>query len=295
MKPTFLIVNADDFGYFEGVSRGIAEAARSGIVTATGVIANAANVESHVRWLDGLADLDTGVHLNLTEGEPLSEAMRVQLRRWNGRFPRKLALVSGVLRGVIGLRAVAHEWHAQIERCRSMGLKPRFLNSHEHVHMLPSLFRVASALADEFHIPHIRVVRAEWRGRQSAGSIFRNLALGALGLAGRARRGARRTPAPVMLGLAESGNLSGRYLSGRLAALREGGVYELMCHPGILDRSEAIEPRIMAYHHWDAEREALCSDAVRELLQRREIRLIGYRHLGITDGALDTCGLDQRA
>ena len=40
-----LIVNADDFGYFPCVSRGIIEAARAGVITATSVLANRPGVE----------------------------------------------------------------------------------------------------------------------------------------------------------------------------------------------------------------------------------------------------------
>ena len=37
--PVYLIVNADDYGYFSCVSRGILDAVCDGIVTATGVLA----------------------------------------------------------------------------------------------------------------------------------------------------------------------------------------------------------------------------------------------------------------
>lgn len=295
MKPTFLIVNADDFGCFDGVSRGIVETVKNGIVTATGVIANSPGLERQVGWLEGLAELDVGVHLNLTAGEPLCDPMRAQLERWNGRFPRKLALVSAVARGSITGAAVASEWRAQIERCHAMRLKPRFLNSHEHVHMLPALYHVASDLAREFDIPHVRCTRPEWRARHSPGSLTRNLSLAALVALGCARGDGRILPAPIMLGLAESGRLNHGYLERRLATLREGGVYELMCHPGILDPDQRIERRIMAYHDWDTERKALCSAAVRELLRHHGIRLIGYRHLKICGKRLDIAGRDASA
>lgn len=36
-EPAYLIINADDYGYFKGVSQGILECVRQGTVTATAV------------------------------------------------------------------------------------------------------------------------------------------------------------------------------------------------------------------------------------------------------------------
>ncbi len=46
-----MIVNADDFGYFDNVCRGILEAAEKGVVTATGVMANGPALP---RWIERL-------------------------------------------------------------------------------------------------------------------------------------------------------------------------------------------------------------------------------------------------
>ena len=70
--PSFLIVNADDFGYFRCVSRGIVQSHTRGIVTATGVLGNSPNLRDDALLLFQYPDLDVGVHLNLTFGEPLT-------------------------------------------------------------------------------------------------------------------------------------------------------------------------------------------------------------------------------
>jgi len=184
----------------------------------------------------------------------------------------------------IDARLVAAEWRAQIERCISLGLRVRFLNSHEHVHMLPSLHRVAMSLAREFDITHVRRTRTEWRVRGSPGSVMRNLLLGAIGtMHGRNSGG----PAPRMLGLAESGKLGREYLQERLRTLDDGEVYELMCHPGRLDPEEAIDPRIRSYHNWESERTLLCSDDIQQSLGDLGIRLIGFRDLEVRDRRLE--------
>ena len=58
-QPSFLIVNADDYGYFPGISRGIIDAHKDGVVTATGVLANgtsflskmSADFARHILWM----------------------------------------------------------------------------------------------------------------------------------------------------------------------------------------------------------------------------------------------------
>ncbi len=291
MKPAYLIVNADDFGYFGGVSRGIVETARRGIVTATGILANAGDLEEHVRLLGEIPRLDTGVHLNLTHGDAVSDFMRARLGPWGGRFPDKVGLFRALACRSIDARVVTGEWRAQIERCLSLGLRVRFLNSHEHVHMLPSLHRVAISLAREFDIPHVRRTRAEWRGGSSPGSVIRNMLLGAIGtMHGRDSGG----PAPRMLGLAESGKLSREYLQGRLRTLRGGEIYELMCHPGRLDPREPMDPRIRSYHDWESERTLLCSDDIKRSLGDLGIRLIGFRDLEVRDRHLEILERDMR-
>jgi hypothetical protein len=97
-----IIVNADDFGYTEGVSRGILDLARKGIVTATGVLANSPFFDEHVRSLLSVPQVDAGVHLNLTAGRPLTAGLVALLVRTGGVFPRKkYGLAVSILSGNI--------------------------------------------------------------------------------------------------------------------------------------------------------------------------------------------------
>ena len=67
-----LIVNADDLAWAEGVNRGIAEAHRNGIVTSTTILANGAAFASAVDLVKVTPSLGVGVHLNLSDGKPVS-------------------------------------------------------------------------------------------------------------------------------------------------------------------------------------------------------------------------------
>ncbi len=252
-------------------------------MTATGVFANAGELEKQIEPLLDVEHLDTGVHLNLTHGRPVTDEMRALNRSGGGQFPGKLTLIKALISGGIPLEIVELEWRTQIDRCISSGMEVRFLNSHEHVHMLPGVFAVAERLATEYGIPHIRVATSEWRARQTAGALLRNVMIGGMKTF---VPSSFRLKAPVMLGLAESGKLNLPYLAGTLKKLRPGGVYELMCHPGYADEAVELDPRLARYHDWDNERQALCSEEVKRLCDENHIQLIGYRHLAIVDGRI---------
>lgn len=278
---SYLIVNADDYGYFDCVSRGILKSASDGIVTATGIFANSAHFDEHVGWLEDNATLDLGVHLNVTDQAPLTVDMQNRLSPWGGRFPNKHTLVKALLSGRITTDVVRSEWRAQIERCLDKGLKIRFLNSHEHIHMLPSLFPVLQALAGEYGISHTRFPTPEPFQNLSSGALVRDILMKIMGLFNQSRQ---TNPAARFLGMGESGRLGTEYLKRRLSELKSGQVYELMCHPGYYDASEISDSRLLNYHDWKREFDALTNPAVRDMLNQQRIRLIGYRHLQIQAG-----------
>ncbi len=276
--PACLIVNADDYGYFRGVSQGIVEAATHGIVTATGVFANSERFDEDVPALRDCPVLDAGVHLNLTDGRPLTPDMRTRFERWGGRFPGKFAMARAVISGAVRLRDVEAEWRAQIERCLDGGLKLHFLNSHEHIHMLPPLLPLVQALAADYHVPHLRFATADLPRSHSAGALIRGAIIGAVSVVCR-----RRLVRPVarFLGLEASGRLRPADLDVITAKLRPGSVYELMCHPGRFDPSEVNDPRLLAYHDWENELATLTDPRAPALLAERGIRLVGYRDIAV--------------
>lgn len=279
----YLIVNADDYGYFRCVSRGIVEAATQGIVTATGVISNMDDLPALAPALRDCPQLDAGVHLNLSAGTPLTRVMRENCARWGGAFPGKFAMVGAILSGAVGVRDVEQEWQAQIERCLASGLAPVFLNSHEHIHMLPPLFGVATTLARRHGIAHLRFTSVERPARWSAAALLRGTIVAGLQAACAVRS---RPPSPRLLGLEPSGRLDEAYLRRIVPRLEPGRVYELMCHPGRFDRDEVGDPRLLAYHDWEGELSTLTRPSVRQLLERAGVRLLRYRDLYIEGGRL---------
>ena len=66
-----IIVNADDFGYSEGVNHGIISAHKNGIVTSCTVMANMPGFEHGMELIKENPTLKCGVHMTLTCYKPL--------------------------------------------------------------------------------------------------------------------------------------------------------------------------------------------------------------------------------
>ena len=142
-----LIVNADDFGLTRGVSEGILDAHRHGIVTSTTALANSAIHSEHVaRARD--CGLGIGLHVNLTLGRPLTSAP--SLVDESGRFVRDARRAAARA----SAREVDAEIAAQVERFMDLfGRPPTHLDTHHHVGMLSPVRESVLALARRLGVP----------------------------------------------------------------------------------------------------------------------------------------------
>jgi predicted glycoside hydrolase/deacetylase ChbG (UPF0249 family) len=273
-EPVYLIINADDYGYFPCISQGILEAAQAGCLTATGILANSPDLNAQLECLDACSQLDLGVHLNLTYNRPLTKAMCEKLHRWNGKFPNVYLMSLLILTGKISIETVRNEWCAQIEACQSKKLV--FLNSHEHIHMLPALFALTLELSKAYRIPHVRLTQAQWLSPYSASGLIRNSLMQTMNKINRLHS---KQPTPIFLGLSHSGKLDISVLSRIFARLKAGAAYELMCHPGRFDAQQISDPKLVSYHAWESELTLLQSSQLKDLYKIFNIHLIHYHQL----------------
>jgi predicted glycoside hydrolase/deacetylase ChbG (UPF0249 family) len=284
-----LIVNADDLGWTDGVNRGIVEAFHRGIVTSASLLANGAAFAGGVEAARSAQGLGLGVHLNLTDGEPLADRETVtSLLNGAGEFaggPESL-LRRRARRG-LSLNEVESEWDAQIRKVRDAGIEPTHLDGHKHVHMLPGLFEVALRLAKRHGIGAIRIslesssLRAalSWGTKRNAALVIKQgvQARGLKLLARDAREQAERagiSTADYFCGIAQTGQLTREGMAQFLKSLPEGTT-ELMVHPGYTD--EAL--RKSATRLQDSrqtELEILTDTSIRNLVASQGIRLIDY-------------------
>ena len=142
-----LIINADDLGYASERDDGILACHAAGGVTSASLLVNGASARSALARAVQ-AGLPVGLHVNLTEGAPVSAATAVRsLLAPPGctRFRGKHGLREALARGEVLLDEVATEARAQLSRFWALhprGGAPSHYDGHQHVHVLPGILEV---------------------------------------------------------------------------------------------------------------------------------------------------------
>ena len=287
-----LVVNADDFGLTENTSQGIAEAHRRGILTSATLLANGAAFDSAVELARGSPELGVGVHLNLTNGRPISDhSMVPSLVNHNGHFSGSPArLARRILARRVCLAEVERELAAQIEKVQASGIAATHLDGHKHVHMLPGVFPIVVRLAQRYRISGVRVAIERTVGLAgmlrshpaAAGTILmqylRGRALALLAPDCRERlRQAGIASSMYFFGITQTGLLDAVVLDTLLWNLPEG-TSELVCHPGYADDAlQQTGTRLVEQR--ERELQALTRPETQKLVAALGIQLVNYRGL----------------
>jgi len=147
-----LIVNADDYGRAPGVSRGILEAHRRGVVTSTTVMINRPGIEAQLAEATACPTLGTGLHLVFSHWKPILRPRKIpSLVDSHGRFLEQHTLWAQA--GEISTQQLQAELCAQIERFVQLaGHLPDHLDCHHFVYLYPPFFEVYASLAEQFDL-----------------------------------------------------------------------------------------------------------------------------------------------
>ena len=270
-----LVINADDFGLSAGVNRGILEAHAAGVVTSASLMVNTPGFVAAATAARAAPRLGVGLHLNLTVGVPVSRLEAVpSLCGRDGRLRSLPRLVARALGGRLVASEVERECAAQIARARGAGVRLTHLDGHEHVHVLPGIWRSVVAAAQQAGIATVRVPveplrEVAWRPLAALGQA---LISAVVRLATRGVSPARQ--ADHFRGFALTGRQDfAERLLAQLDRL-EPGVTELMVHPGYPDAELAQWARYASGR--ERELAALLSPDVRARLHRGDIELIDF-------------------
>src|SRR5258708_10093114 len=274
-----LIVNADDYGLTPGVSRGILEAHRKGIVTSTSVMISSPGVAPAIQEaLNSAPQLGLGLHFALsgTGSRPILPAEQVKsLLQDDGMFYPFEEWLAHYEQ--FSPDEIVRELTAQCECFADLaGKPPDHLDAHHHViYRHPAALRTAFELAQRYNIP-VRnpgfdralpdlLSGVSEASRETTHTEIEELLAGAT----------RHWPDHFEDGFYDMPATLGDLLL-ILANLPEG-VTELMCHPGYADdplsfRNDYADKR-------EAELAALTHVSVRELIKAEGIELIRFSDL----------------
>jgi len=140
----FLIVNADDFGQSTGVTRGVVEAFKNGIVTSTSAMVRGPAIGEAAKYRREFPKLSVGLHLDLSE--------------WACRDDEWVCLYQVV--DETNAIAVRDEVSNQLQGFRTLfGTEPSHIDSHQHVHMNEPLRSIALETAEQIGIPLRQVTK----------------------------------------------------------------------------------------------------------------------------------------
>jgi predicted glycoside hydrolase/deacetylase ChbG (UPF0249 family) len=250
--PRFLIVNADDFNLTEGVTRGILEAHRHGIVTSASVMVNLPGLEPSQGLARMARRLALGLHLNLTLGPPVLPPGEVaSLVDDCGRFIRDRRRLEEAGEA----REIRAELAAQAARFEAVfGHHPSHLDTHHHLHRRPRVFGMVLDLAEALGVP-LRALTPEMAEQIRARRLpAADRAIGEVGSE------AYWTPQALL----------------NLPDMMEPGVTELVCHPGYAD---AALTHSTYCSQREVEMRALCDPRIKDALLTAGIHCITYRDL----------------
>jgi predicted glycoside hydrolase/deacetylase ChbG (UPF0249 family) len=306
-SPRLVALHADDLGMNPAVTDGIFQAFQQGLLTSTSLLSNAPDAARALeRWRrleadraegnlpslarrrrlhDPLQPFDLGIHLNLTQGRPLTA----------GRYPAELLDARGCFPGIFSLfrrlrkggaamaAAVQDELACQVQFMLDRGRRPTHLNGHQYIEMLPVVGPMVESLLETFHIPAVRVAwePSWWPSFLWPGISTTQWLLGGVKkmYAGRFRQRmlAREVfSADAFLGTMTAGTTSLETVRAFLAAARDFQLAEIGVHPAAAPAEKAtpadgwndpladLRPRELAL---------LCSAELEELLVRSACRL----------------------
>ena len=277
-----LIVTADDFGLTHSINEGILMAVREGVVTNINLITtgDAANEAIGIIKYDKIPEI--GVHLALTETRPVTSVRLIaSLVDESGSFPAtRIEFLRRLFSGKIDMEHVKTELKSQMDKAAHSGARITNLSSHEHLHMIPKIFRIIMDLAKEYKVRYIRVLKKEIiRPPFSINKIFRYAVVGYFhpGMEKSFKRSDLKA-ADHFLGFLDSGAIGEGVLLRMLADIKEG-VTELVTHPGFLD--PVVLQRYRFHRNCEEELHALTSPRVKRVIAANGIKLCRYGELPV--------------
>ena len=154
-----LIINADDFGMNSDINQAIMAAMDVNLCIDTTLLVNFESSEEAAKLAISTKRKDNiGIHLNLTEGYPLTRNIRNEIRFCNneGLFHNKK--VKRILHlSKSEKKAVYEEITSQIQFCRKMGIPISHADSHNHIHEEPGFLPLLLDILKKENIPFLRL------------------------------------------------------------------------------------------------------------------------------------------
>lgn len=136
-KYNAIVITADDYGYYDAVSRGILDLIEHKVITATSCLVNSPNWQDAVRQVmpQHRQQADFGLHLDFTE-----------FGLYKKRLPQ---LIAQSYTRLLNKHAIKHSIQQQLDTFENgLNTMPDYIDGHQHIHQLP---QIREALINELN------------------------------------------------------------------------------------------------------------------------------------------------
>lgn len=240
---TKLVINADDFGYTEGVNLGIISAYKNGVVSSCTIMPNMPGFEHGLDLLKQNPGLGCGVHMTLTCNKPLLTSHKTIVDE-DGYFYKR---ATKEILEKMDLNEVYEEFCAQIDKVIDSGIDITHLDSHHHVHGLEKLRPVIEKIVDKYKLPI--------RGVFEYNTKIKNIV-------------------PLIDSFYDD-KVDYNYFKNSIEEIKKYDICDLMCHPSFVD--EFLLNSTSYSIQRTKEHTILTSNEVKEFLKLNNLTIINYR------------------
>ena len=249
-KTNNVFIIADDLGLHKSVNEGIFFALKNGLINGASLMANSEAFDDAVIKLKELPSANIGIHMVLVEEKSLLDKNNIpSLVDNNGLMHKnhRVFFIKYVL-GLIKKKEIEKELEAQMEKIINAGINPKFINSHQHLHLLPGIIDITIKLAKKYNIPYIRIVN---ESLVIGGRLTRKIQLLFLrilsSLAAKKIKKNNLICNDAFVGFLNAGNLKNADIAHSFNLIDKNPHWhlELGCHPGFEDGEG-----IAKYAHW---------------------------------------------
>lgn len=270
---------ADDYSQTPAISQGILKLLQEKRLSATTCMTNSPYWTVHGPWLKTfVGEVDIGLHLNFTEGNPLTPALSLTD---HGQFIALPKLLIQAQLGKLNTQAITTEINAQLDQFITvMGKLPDFVDGHQHIHHFPMIREVLLKTYKD---------RLQANGRYLRSVAYKNglLSLSLKKLALQITGAHHFQQQLIKQNIPHNNSFSGVYhfkddinyrslFLGFLAEIKNGGL--IMCHPGLATDNTATDHDPISKNR-AIEFQYLASDSFVKDCQDNDVEIVRYTYL----------------
>ncbi len=273
-----IIITADDLGLSEKINDGIFLSHSEGIVSCASLLINAPATEHAIVHLKNHPKLQIGLHLGIVESYSSSNENDIHSKnRYFSETSNHLPIdwrefiYSQILMGKLDKKKWEAEFENQIQKFLDVFPSIPFLNSTQHLHLLPQFYPIVLKLAEKYKIPHIRSAAKMIYSKPVSQKMIQTTGMKLFSLFT-----SKYNSADYIAGVDQAGSID-EYSLIKLIEKSQIGTTEIILHPGHddLELKRKLSRTYSRFHHEIELRSAL-SLRVREFIKSEKIELAQF-------------------